>query len=425
MAAGTDLIPLEERELRGLELAEKHFPMERRAQVAQFLDVPADSPALLPYLAWCASLNLSPIAGHVWLIPKKVKGRDGESDRMTYRPAIGRDGLLHKARETKGQPGGYRGLRANVVCEHDTFEVEDDGFDVKVLHRFAHKPTEFDEGVSPDRYRGRVIGAWAKCFIDGEPPTFFFANLREHGRLRQVWDWNPSARKRAPIYLDAAGKRTWDEFDATGMRHRPLQEWEGAWDYVSTMILKAAQSYVLRIGLGVTGVIPIDEMRAPVGADTGEAASGGGFVAGGDLAGEPDLSFIAQDDLRERFERAIETANEQEPFSWGPAKCEMVLKGRSDSELYAILEAIEQENDLREQRLAGESVVDAEVVEEKADAAPELTDEQREQADALRHREADLIAAQDEAEAGSEEMAQITAELDRVQAELKSLGAGE
>lgn len=417
--AGTELIPADERELRGLELAEKHFPMERRQQVAQFLDVPADSPALLPYLAWCASLNLSPIAGHVWLIPKKVKGRDGDDDRMTYRPAIGRDGLLHKARETKGKPGGYKGMQFSVVCEHDTFEVEYRGdieTDPVVLHRFATKPTEFAPDVAPDRYRGRVIGAWAKCFIDGEPPTFFYANLREHGRLRQVWDYNPNARSRKPIYLDANGKRTWEEFDADGMKNRPYQEWEGAWDYVSTMILKAAQSYVLRIGLGVTGVIPIDELRQPAGQDVGGAESGGVFAE--DVAGEVDLSFIAQDDLRERLSRAIETANEQEPFSWGPAKCEMVLRGRSDSELYSILEGIEAENDLREQRIAGEPITDAEVVE------PELTDEQREKAEALRHREADLMAAQDEAEPGSDDLASIVAELDRVQAELKSLGAG-
>jgi hypothetical protein len=42
---------------------------------------------------------------------------------------------------------------------------------------------------------------------------------------------------------------------------RPMQEWDGAWDYTSTMILKSAQSYVLRIALGVTGFVPVDELR--------------------------------------------------------------------------------------------------------------------------------------------------------------------
>jgi hypothetical protein len=372
--AGTalDTIPEEERNLRGLELAEQHFPPERRAQVAAFLEVPAESPALLPFLAWCAANRYSPIAGHVWLIPKKIKAKDGEPERTIYKPAVGRDGLLHKARESKGKPNGYRGLKFGVVCERDTFEVEEDGSmdGPKILHRYASKPTEFAPDESPDRYRGRVIGAWAKCFVDGEPPTFYFANLREHGRLRHVWDYNPNEHSRKPIYLDAEGKKTWAEFGEGGMRNRPLQEWEGAWEYLSTMILKAAQSYVLRIALGITGIVPVDELRDVTSwkeGDTGAAVETGVMAA-------PEAEFdfdvlTADEELRERLRHAVETANEQEPFAWGPAKCEMVLSGRTDDELRTFVEQIERENDLREQRIAKaageEPVVDAEVVEEE------------------------------------------------------------
>lgn len=425
------VIPEDERQLRGLELAERHFPMERREQIAQFLDVPANSPALLPYLAWCAGLNLSPISGHVWLIPKKIKGhaaKDGEPavpDRVIYRPAIGRDGLLHKARETKGHPGGYRGMKFGVVCEHDTFEVEEDGSldGPKVLHRFASKPTEFPAGVAPDRYRGRIIGAWAKAFVDGEPPTFYFANLREHGRLRHVWDYNPEARQRKPLYLDEQGKPTFREFGEGGVRLRPVQEWEGAWDYTSTMVLKAAQSYVLRIALGVTGVVPVDELRDVEAWKRGD----GGDELGITQEAPPDFDFETlgvSEETTERLRLAVETANSQDPYSWGPAKCEMVLSGRTEEELLAIIEQIESENDLREQRLAGEVVTDAEVVEEpaeKADKSPEGEEPDPERIEMLRHRLADLQATMDDV-TDDDAKAQLGAEMDQVEAELKSLG---
>lgn len=416
-----DLVPVEERNLRGMQLAEQMFSEEERTQLASMLSVPSNSPALLPYLALCIAEGFSPWANHVWLIPKKVRipAKDGQEAREEEKhiPAVGRDGLLHKARQTKGLPGGYRGMQFAVVCEHDTFEVEytgDIATDPKVLHRFATKPTEFAADESPDRYRGRVIGAWAKLFLDGEPPTFYFANLREHGRLQQVWAWNDAAKKRHPLYFDEEGRKTFGEFGPNGQR-RPVQEWAGAWDYLSTMILKAAQSYVCRIGLGVTGFVPVDEMRDVKSwqEEASPATVEGAVIEAFDFAA---LNVPAE--LRERLQRAVEAANAQEPYSWGPAKCEMVFTGRSADELAGLVEQIEDENDLREQRAAKasgeEPIVEAEVVEDPAADGDRMEE--------LRQKAMDLVARREQAEEGSEEHAVIVAELEGVEAELRQLG---
>lgn len=432
MAEALTVVPESERNLRGLELAERHFPEVRRAQIASFLEVPADSPALIPYLAFCASLNLSPVAGHVWLIPKKIKASDGQQARTIYKPAIGRDGLLHKARETKGKPGGYKGMTFDVVCEGDTFEVErtiDPDQPPKVLHRYASKPTVFAAGVSPDRYRGRIIGAWACCYVDGEPPTFYYASLREHGKLRQVWQWNPSAREKKPLYLDANGKPTFAEFDGDSIKHRPFQEWEGAWSYTSSMVLKAAQSYVLRIALGITGVVPVDELRDPRAWSEGDTPEHAvevdePTVEAFDFAGVTD-----DEELRVELEEAVAQANELEPWSWAPAKCEMVLSGRSDDELREVLRLLGKENEVRvtraEEAEASAEVVTGEVVEPEPGTGGDPASAERheevdqERVDVLRARLAKLRGAQ--MSATEEQQGEIVAELDQIEAELRGL----
>lgn len=430
MAEEVAVIPESERNLRGLELAEQHFPMERRAQVAQFLDIPAESPALLPYLALCASLNLSPVFGHVWLIPKKIKavaakdGEPGQPARVVYKPAIGRDGLLHKARETKGQRGGYKGMTYDVVCEGDTFEVErsiDPDKPPMVIHRYASKPTIFAPGQAADRYRGRIIGAWACCYIDGEPPHFYFANLREHAKLRQVWDYNPNERQRRPLFFDAAGKATWAEFDGKGIRNKPMQEFEGAWDYTSTMVLKAAQSYVLRIGLGITGVVPVDELRDP------REWQGVDEPQHGALVDEPPTfdarEFTDDPDLQARLADAVGIANEMDPFAWAAAKCQMVMANRTAGELVGIIEQIERENELRKQRAdaaAAEPVIDGDAVEEpEPRRADEPAVDDQGKVDVLRARLADLRGKR--FAASEEQQGEIVAELDQIEAELRGL----
>jgi hypothetical protein len=162
-------------------------------------------------------------------VARRRAGGAGPCDKATCRRS-GRDGLLHRARRDAGHlraVGAFKwAASSNVVCEHDTFEVEDDGsLDVpQVLHRFASKPTEFaPNGESPDRYRGRVIGAWAKAFEarPSLPSTFYFANLREHGRLRHVWEYNESARPAAQAALPRRARRRRDvRVDVSAARRR-------------------------------------------------------------------------------------------------------------------------------------------------------------------------------------------------------------
>jgi RecT family len=327
-------IPDDERELRGIELAERAFPPERRKPIAAFLEIPPDDPALLPYLAWCASLKLSPTSGHVWLIPRKIKAHDGQPEKTIWKPAIGRDGLLHKARLTKGSAGGYRGMQFGVVAEHDVFEVEYVGqleSDPVVVHKFASKPTEFAKDVSPDRYRGRTIGAWAKAYIDGEPPCFYFASIREHGKQQQAWDYDLSTRTRKRLFLDGDGKTT---FEPTG---RPKMEWSGAWEYTSAMVLKAAQSYVLRIGLGVTGVVPVDELSDPRAYSSGTDESEPHGIVVPEAPAEIDFG----DDpiLAERLRDALDEANRLQPGTYLPQKVRLLLAASSPSEVLKGVEA--------------------------------------------------------------------------------------
>lgn len=431
-------IPVEERNLRGLELADSMFPQKQRDQIAALLTIPANSPALMPYLALCVGEGFSPWANHVWLIPKKVKvpSEDGnaEVEVTKHIPMVGRDGLLHKARQSKGRAGGFRGLKFGVVCERDTFEVFEDGsFDgPAVMHRYASKPTQFDEGVAPDRYRGRIIGAWAKCFVEGEPPTFYFASLREHGRLRHVWEWNDAVKGRRPLYHAPGGGVTFDAMAQVDngasakitVQNRPVEEWEGAWDYLSTMILKAAQSYVLRIALGVTGFVPADELRSveewqnePLRVENVHES-----MAVADF----DFDTLAvSEELRERLRVAIDAANAADPFSWAPAKCDMVLSGRPESDLEAIAGQIEEENSIRAAR--AEKVEQARAEREEADAAAEAQRVER-AAEAEAHpelpellRRRDELVGQVEAAEDPDVKAGLRARLDQVEMQIRAI----
>lgn len=417
----------EQQAVNGFELAERVFTPERRESVAKFLNITADDPVLVPYLAVCATYGLSPIMGEIWLIPTKVtvRANNGEPEKKEdrYKPAVGRDGFLSIARRDPR----FRGLKSAVVCEHDSFEVEYDGSEdePKVLHRFASKPTVFDEGVDPSRYRGRIIGAWAKCRVAGGDPTFYFASLREHGKLEHEFEWGQARGERRYVYLDAEGKAT---FENTG---KPKMVWAGAWEYVSAMILKAAQSYVLRIALGITGLAPADEMVLDPAERMrlDEQPQGGRAMIG---TGEFEWEKIdAPEELRERLRTAVDAANELAPLSWAPAKIEMVLVGRPVDELEARAAEIEHEVELYEQRIdppSGEAqetpeerpegqVADAEVVE-----PPEpLSDEERVTLGGLRHQEADLNAQLDELEIGSETHASCLSDLETVERRRKAL----
>lgn len=392
--ASTELVRPEEQAVRGLELAEQFFTAERRTAIARFLGIAAEEPALPAYLAVCASYGLDPIMGQVWLIETKAK--DGDDKKM-LRPAVGRDGYLAIARRDPS----YVGLQSDVVCERDVFEVEWTGnvfTDPKVLHRHASKPTAFGQGEDPARWRGRVLGAWAKVLVRDRPAEWYFASLKEHGRF--------------------------------GVNQRGDGYWKGAWGYTSSMIRKAAQSYVLRIAFGITGLVPADELAAE--------PEGPLMHENGASAQEFDFDRLeVTGPVRERLEQLVATANTLQPMSWPPAKCEMVLLGRSEEDLLSIADDLEREVAAMEERAgareaAGEAAgagpaaepVDAEVVPDSpADAAheDEPQDAKAPESDhlaALRVRAEDLRQRLGMAQSDREHD-ELSDEFDRVEDELR------
>lgn len=277
------------------------FSDEEVGAIAKFIGVAADDPAFRPFLAVAASLDLSPLNGEIWLI----KGRREEHGNWVdfYRPAVGRDGFLAKAEEKPT----FAGIRSNTVCANDTFEIEDDGFEVKVLHRFKSLSPGAEKGKE-SRYRGPVIGAWAKLFFnDGRPPLFYFAPAHEHVKTK-VKDGN--------------------------------REFQGAWSYTSAMCEKAAQSRVLRLGFRLTGAVPVDEIRADDPQMAAQSPSGAAPADAESLGDDPDQANTAfldgLDQVAEATRRdlaiALEALNDLSPFSWTASKLRMRLGSECDQE---------------------------------------------------------------------------------------------
>jgi hypothetical protein len=301
------------------EMVERQFPPDRQEQIAEVLPISHEDPAFFPFLAIAAQLGLSPFTGELWLIPKKEKAKDGKPAREYYTPAVGRDGFLSIARRSDA----YIGMRFNVVCAKDTFEVTDTGAlsGPDIVHSYASLGSSGDD--KPENYRGPIIGAWAVAhFTSPRPPVFYFASLKEHGK--------------------------WGERQDGG------RYWKGAWDYTSTMILKAAQSYVLRIGMGITGVVPADELKF---GPEGEQAIEGEVLDDDPIAlaeKAVDELGILPPELGHDLWLAIREANAMEPFSWAPAKINMRLKGHEDDPEYVrgVITEIQEENERRAQREA-------------------------------------------------------------------------
>lgn len=280
-----------------LDLADR-FSQERKQQIAQFLDVPEDSPAFLPFLAISYELGLNPILGEIWLIPQAIREKQGGSWVTVghkYRPSVGRDGLLRKAREDPS----FEGIKSDVVCANDEFEVEHDTSNPyappKIIHRYGKK----EAGKDPRRSRGAVIGAWAILYLRNRPPVYFFADAAEYAKTKT-----------------RDGKK----------------EYSGAWEYTSAMCLKAAVSYVCRTGLGVSGVLPADEMRLP----TLEQVKQGALMPApeeDDAPGEADFWDGIRDELGgdDALTMRLKAIFEGRPL----AEAEMTLSGLTPESLAA------------------------------------------------------------------------------------------
>lgn len=283
------------------------FPKRERQQVAGYLGLDAEDPVILGLIAVSRESGLSVFRGELFALDVLEPIRNAEGaveERWTKRAAAGRDGLLAVARRTKG----FLGVTGDVVCSRDGYGVDWSVPPMQApLVRHVHAPLVAGGSAADARdYRGAIVGAWARIELRGQLPYFYFAHLREHGRR----------------YAGEHGT-----------------QWAGAWEYTSAMILKCAMSYVLRIKLGITGIVPADELKNDPGI-LNELA-----VAPQQLE---DVGDAIPEELREtptgkRLLAAVRAINDIEPTSWPSAKCEMAFPGRSELELGALADQVEHE----------------------------------------------------------------------------------
>jgi hypothetical protein len=354
--SSTDLAP------RSSISAALDIPQEHREAISQYLGIEADDPALPAYLAICEQYELSPFLGQIWLIETNEKIRDGEgreTNRKRKRPAAGRDGYLAIAQRT----GLLKGVQSDVVCEHDTFEVDWGVEPEKApIIRHSYSPTEED--------RGNILGAWAKTYRVDAYPTFYFARLKEHGKF---------------------GTNS-----STGEKY-----WKSAWAYTSGMILKSAQSMALRIAFSITGVTPVDEQRE-------------GEEPVALIEEEATIPWPEDPAISDRLRSAVYEANLLEPNRYGPAVLQMMLGGKSPDELAQLAAQIEADNEqLASER--GEEVADAEVVPDDLDG-----EQAQVRIDKLGHAIEDLRTAADDAELGADRE-HLLEEVARAEAERSKL----
>lgn len=180
--------------------------------------------------------------------------------------------------------------------------------------------------------------------------------------------------------------------------------------------------------MGVTGVAPADEMARTL-VESTDTIFAENVISDFDFA-----SLDCAPELRQRLRAAVEAANGMAPMSWSPAKCEMVFGGRTADELSETAAAIERECDLQAQRIDPPSKLERVPVDqpvgqvEEAEIVGEsvrpLSDQAQQVLNGLLHLEADLSAAVDEAEPGSEDHASRLGELETLEARLRREFAG-
>ena len=187
------------------------------------------------FLALCRNYGLDPFLKEIWFIKrvKKVQKRDGswdyprlEDGSIDYSNAetiimTSRDGLLKIAQrhpEYTGPPIGF------AVCEGDEFEIDAQNYLVR--HKFGAK-------------RGRILGAWAKCDRKEKTPAIFFAPFDEY----------------------------YDGYSNVWKKYR------------TAMIIKVAETFVLKRQFGITGLVTREELSIQEG-DKLFVLEGGKLVKG-------------------------------------------------------------------------------------------------------------------------------------------------
>jgi hypothetical protein len=183
------------------EAAREKFAKSQIELIAASKAQGADLPTLHAYLELAARYDLDPFANEIWCA--NMGGSNGSGGKLAI--LVGRDGYMKVARRDIA----FVACIGQAVYANDHFTAEwmgdEDGW------RVEHKITSVAD-------RGKPLGAWARLIRRGLPAIFFFAPL--------------------------------EQFKKGG----------GAWKYEDSMIVKCAQSYVLRTTYGIAGPAPADEL---------------------------------------------------------------------------------------------------------------------------------------------------------------------
>lgn len=270
-------------------------------------------------MAMAAKYDLDPLAHEIWF----VKGR--AQDGGPGRPMImaGRDGFLKIARNTKG----WKGMDSDVVRENDTFEVSRGGVLPTLTGGMVERERRVVHSYSgSDVERGAIRGAWAIAYFEGKVPFYYYAPMAEY-----------KPRNEAKL------------------RHSPWGTQE------SVMILKCAQAYVLRIAVGISGIVSVEESeRAFEGQQLDAQSQDLAEVAAATLASAtPDV----HPELRDRLYAALMVAQKMRPGYVTPASVQMSLSLASREQVELFIARLEHDNEM----IHNTDPEDAEVVTQDAE----------------------------------------------------------
>ena len=276
------------------------FDNEQLALMKRTVARNADDNAFLMFLELVGRYKLDPFAGQAYLA--KMPGKDGEPP--AYKTLISRDGLLAIA----DRYDDFDGIEGDVIYGTDTISRTKDGFQ----HLYP-------EIQAAERMKGTIIGAWARCYRTGRRPTFFLAKFTSYTRKNKAWGSYPDA-----------------------------------------MILKVAESMVLRKQFTITGLVPEDEVGARY-----DEQLGGIVEFEQPVTQAPDWG--PDEELAERLQVAFAEANRVRPGSFLPQKIRLQMAGADQLKRTQILQTV---TDFVLSN-GGSIPVDAEAVEEEPEAAAE------------------------------------------------------
>lgn len=254
------------------------------------------------FLELCARYDLDPFSKQVWA----MKIGTG------VQTVVSRDGLLALAnRHTPSQGfsgrGEFLGCSSDVVREYDYFEKSieerEDGSDrVKVQHHFRDKDGNTTTGGKDGKLRGEIVGAFAKVRREGHDDVFFFGYWAEYAKAN-VWKTNPSA-----------------------------------------MMQKVPETMVLRKAFSISGVIGETETsprQVVTSASDEEGASG-------------EIEWPENEELAAELRQGFAV------LGYRRAKIRLLLAGKSEDEMRALLSELHAEADKVAEVVEGEPVLEGE-----------------------------------------------------------------